>query len=196
MLWNGYREKHEAKFLLQGPGSTISTALTLEEHTIWFSRVDKSRGKGDHSSTFIMLPKCKSGATTHHILTNRSPEQMNTESGEISYAVSLRPPCTKALSFFHQETKKLFLPRTGGGHKKPVMLLWLWCRLWVLSVRSESFLSACSRASFYHPSWSPSPTRYFCLSQFSSLRTENRCFKHFFFFLRMYSISFIFPGWT
>jgi len=34
MLWNGYREKHEAKVLLQGPDSTISTALTLEEHTI------------------------------------------------------------------------------------------------------------------------------------------------------------------
>lgn len=30
MLWNGYREKHEAKFFLQGLDSTISAALTLE----------------------------------------------------------------------------------------------------------------------------------------------------------------------
>lgn len=34
MLWNGYREKHEAKFLLQGPDATISTGLILEEYTI------------------------------------------------------------------------------------------------------------------------------------------------------------------
>lgn len=31
MLWNGYKEKHEARFLLQGFDSAISTALNLEE---------------------------------------------------------------------------------------------------------------------------------------------------------------------
>lgn len=34
MLWNGYKEKYEANFLLQGLDSEISTALTLEEHVM------------------------------------------------------------------------------------------------------------------------------------------------------------------
>lgn len=40
---------------------------------------------------------------SYHILNNQLPEQMNTESEETSYAVLLRPPYTKILSFF---TKK------------------------------------------------------------------------------------------
>lgn len=87
MLWNGYREKHKAKFLLQGPDSTVSAASTLEEHTATVSRVDKFRGKEDHGPAFMMLPKCKSGATTQ---INQPLRQMNTECGEMHYTVLSR----------------------------------------------------------------------------------------------------------
>lgn len=44
MLWNGCREKHKAKILLQGPDSTVAAASTLEEYTVRVSRVDNFRG--------------------------------------------------------------------------------------------------------------------------------------------------------
>lgn len=84
MLWNGYREKPEAKFLLQGPDSSDSAASTLEEHTVRVSRVDKLRGKEEHGPAFMMPPKCKSGASTQ---INQLLKEMNTETGETPHTV-------------------------------------------------------------------------------------------------------------
>lgn len=84
MLWNGYREKHEATFLLQGPDSADSAVSTLEEHTVRVSRVDKLRGKEEHSPAFMMPPKCKPGASTQ---VHQPLKEMNTKTGETPHTV-------------------------------------------------------------------------------------------------------------
>lgn len=97
MFCNGYREKHKAKFVLQGPDSMISAASTLEEHTVTVSKVDKFRGKEEHGPAFMMLLKCKSGATTQ---INQPLKQMNTESADTLHCF-VKVTHTKILSFFH-----------------------------------------------------------------------------------------------
>lgn len=111
MLWNGYREKHKAKFLLQGPDSTVSAASTLEEHTVTVSRVDKFRGKEDHGPAFMMLPKCKSGATTQ---INQPLRQMNTECGEMHYTVLSRSHKWRYCLFFTKKWINFLWPELEG----------------------------------------------------------------------------------
>lgn len=67
MLWNGYKEKHEPRFLLQGFDNAISTALHLEEHTTWFSKVDKFTHMNGVEKDFMCPLLLASPDSVHHL---------------------------------------------------------------------------------------------------------------------------------